>query len=105
MAWLKLTHRDGTKCLVNSDQASQIYGCPGPGHSTAAIRIGDGFTAVDETVEEIAAMIERDVWRKRVLRVACAIMANERTAGLTSEQVWVLAVYFAAMDPERPQGG
>lgn len=105
MAWLKLTHRDGTKCLVNSDQASQIYGCPGPSNSTAAIRIGDGFTAVNETVEEIAAMIEQAEWRERVLQVACAIMANEHAANLTSERVWARAAHFAAMDPERPQGG
>ncbi len=102
MAWLKLTHRNGTKCLVNSDQASEIYGCPGPVRSTAAIRLGDGLIGVDETVDEIAAMIQRAEWRERVLKVACAIMSNEHSSGLTSEQVWARAVRFAAIDPEQP---
>ena len=48
---------------------------------------------------------EQAKWRERVLRVACAIMSNGHAAGLTSEQVWARAVRFAAMDPERPQGG
>lgn len=104
MVWLKLTHRDGTKCLINSDQVSEIYGCPGPVRSTGAMRMGDSVVPVEETVDEIAAMIETAEWRERALKVACAIITNEHAAGLRSEHVWSRAVHFAAMHPERPQG-
>jgi hypothetical protein len=100
MAWLKLTLQDGRKNLVNTDQVSEVWAAE---HSAAnaGIRQHDGVTLVRETVDEINEMIERDAWRERVLRVACAIMSNEHANGLTSEQVWARAARFAAMDPEQ----
>ena len=102
MTWLKLTLQDGRTCLTNSDQVWEVWQSA---HScaNAGIRLHDGVTLVRETVEEIAAMIERSVWRERVLAVACAIMSNEHVNGLTSEQVWARAVRFASMDPEQPK--
>ena len=105
MAWLKLTHLDGQTVLINSGQIVEASENKSESESGSKIWAQGSFLGLRESVEEIAAMIERDVWRERVLRVACAIMANEHTAGLTSEQVWARAVHFAAMDPERPQGG
>jgi hypothetical protein len=107
MAWLKLMKHDGSRILVNTDEVSEVHwitNSSGDGFGAAIWSHGEA-TGVDESAEEVAAMIERDVWRERVLRVACAIMANEHAARLTSEQVWALAVHVAAIDPERPQGG
>lgn len=107
MAWLKLMKHDGSRILVNTDEVSEVHritNSSGDGFGAAIWSHGEA-TGVDESAEEIAAMIEQAEWRDRVLKVACAIMSNELTAGLTSEQLWARAVRFAAMDPERPQGG
>ena len=103
MAWLRLTLQDGRTCLVNTDQVSEFF--VSLADYNTGVRQHDGVTGVREGVDEIAGMIEEAKWRERVLRVACAIMSNGHAAGLTSEQVWARAVRFAAMDPERPQGG
>jgi len=103
MAWLRLTLQDGRTCLVNTDQVSEVWQPSSHSCANAGIRQHDGVTLVRETVEEIGDMIERAVWRDRVLTVACAIMSNEHANGLTSEQVWVRAVRFASMDPEQPE--
>ena len=107
MAWLKLMKHDGSRILVNTDKVSEVHrvkDSSGDGFG-AAIWSHGAATGVHESVEEITAMIEQAEWRERALQVACAIMANEHAAGLTSEQVWARAVHFAAMDPERPKGG
>ena len=101
MAWLRLTLQDGRTCLINSDQVSEVYSSVLD--RNAEVRLHDGVTIVGETVDEIAAMIERGEWRDRVLQVACAIMSNEHANGLTSEQVWARAARFAAMDVEQPK--
>ena len=103
MAWLKLTTANGQTTLVNSGHI--VEACENRSGSGAKIWAQGSLLGVRESAEEIAAMIEQAEWRDRVLKVACAIMSNELTAGLTSEQLWARAVRFAAMDPERPQGG
>jgi hypothetical protein len=101
MAWLRLTLQDGRTCRINTDQVSEIYGSVLD--KCTEIRLHDGVTIVRESVDEIASMIEEAEWRKRVLAVACAIMSNEHSNGLTSEQVWARAARFASMDPEQPE--
>ncbi len=103
MAWLRLTLQDGRTCLVNTNSVSEVWQASAHSCANAGIRQHDGVTLVRETVEEIGDMIERAVWRDRVLTVACAIMSNEHANGLTSEQVWTRAVRFANMDPEQPE--
>ena len=104
MAWLKLTTADGQAVLINSGQIARSA-------SGAEIWSQGSLLSVRETIDEITAMIEQAEWRERVLRVACAIWANEHAmrgdswAGLTFEQVWERAARFAAIDPERPKGG
>ena len=100
MAWLKLTMQDGRTTIFNSDEVSEI--CDLRDSNGAAVWSHGTVTEVHESVEDIGEMIQRAEWRERVLRVACAIMSNEHTNGLTSEQVWARAVRFAAMDPEQP---
>ncbi len=99
MAWLRLTLQDGRTYLVNGDQVSEVYNCVLD--KCAQVGNHDGLTIVRESVDEIAAMIEQAEWRERVLRCACAIMANQHANGLTSEQVWARAARFAMMEPER----
>ena len=96
MTWLKLTTPEGKTTLINSGQIARSA-------SGAEIWSQGSLLGVRETIEEITAMIQQAEWRERVLRVACAIMANEHANGLTSEQVWARAVRFAAMDPEQPK--
>ena len=96
MTWLKLTTPEGKTTLINSGQIARSA-------SGAEIWSQGSLLGVRETIEEITAMIQQAEWRERVLRVACAIMANEHCAGLTSEQVWARAVRFAAMDLEQPK--
>ncbi len=103
MTWLKLTTANGQTTLVNSGHI--VEACENRSGSGTKIWAQGGLLGVRESVEEITAMIEQAERRERALRVACAIMANEHSAGLTSEQVWARAVNFAAIDPERPQGG
>ena len=100
MAWLKLTLQDGRTTIFNSDEVSEI--CDLRDSNGAAVWSHGMVTEVRESVAEIAAMIEQAAWRERALQCACAIMSNEHANGLTSEQVWVRAVRFAAMDPEQP---
>jgi hypothetical protein len=102
MAWLRLTLQDGRMCLINTDQVSEVYS--NVLNRNAEIRLHDGVTIVRESVDEIAGMIEQAEWRKRVLKVACAIMSSTTlSSGLTSEQVWARAVRFASMYPEQPE--
>ena len=99
MAWLRLTLQDGRMCLINTDQVSEIYSSVLD--RNAEIRLHDGITMVRESVGVIAGMIEQVAWRERVLAVACAIMSNEHSNGLTSEQVWTRASRFADAEPSR----
>jgi hypothetical protein len=101
MAWLRLTLQYGRACLINTDQVSEIYGSVL--HKYTEIRLHDSVTIVRESIDEIAGMIEQAECRERVLAVACAIMSNEHSNGLTSEQVWARAARFASMDPEQPE--
>jgi hypothetical protein len=99
MAWLRLTLQDGRTCVINTDKVSEIY--DSVPDRNAEIRLHDGLTIVRESVEQIAGMIAQAELRKRVLAVACAIISNEHSNGLTSEQVWTRAARFATMDPEQ----
>ena len=101
MAWLKLTHLNGSKAILNTDQISEIS--ERDDSIETGIRSDGTLMFYRETVEEIGAMIERGVWRDRVLQVACAIVSNEHSNGLTSEQVLARAVRFASIDPEQPK--
>lgn len=98
MAWLRLTDADGRETLVNSDQTTEIY----RGKFGTDIVTQRRVATFRESVDKIAAMIADAEWRERVLRCACAIMANEHANGLTAEQVWARAARFATMEPERP---
>ena len=100
MAWLKLTHLDGRKAVLNTDQISEIS--ERNGSIETGIRSDGTLMFYRETAEEIEEMIEQAAWRERVLQVACAIISNEHANGLTSEQVRARAVRFAAMNPEQP---
>ena len=95
MAWLRLTSQGGRTCVINTDQVSVIYSID----RKAEIRLNDGITIVCESVDEIAGMIQKAEWRERVLAVACAIVSNEHSSGLTSEHVWARAVRFADAEP------
>ena len=101
MAWLKLTHLDGRKAVLNTDQISEIS--ERNGSIETGIRSDGTLMFFRESVEEIGPMIEQAAWRDRVLQVACAIMSNEHANGLTFEQVWARAVRFAAIDAEQPK--
>lgn len=96
MAWLRLTLQDGRTDLINTDQVSEVYDCVSD--KCAELRLHDGITIVRESVDEIAAMIEKSELRERVLKCACAIMANEHSNGLAAEQLWLKATRFAAME-------
>ena len=100
MAWLKLTHLDGRKSILNTDQISEISERSDSPQS--GIWSGGRLDFFRESLEDIAAMIDKAVWSDRAMQCACAIMSNEHANGLTSEQVWARAVRFAAMDPEQP---
>ena len=100
MAWLKLTHLDGRRAILNADQISEISERSDSPH--LGIWYGGRLDFFRESLEDIAAMIDKAVWSDRAMQCACAIMSNEHANGLTSEQVWARAVRFAAMDPEQP---
>lgn len=101
MAWLRLTMQDGRTTIFNSDEVSEI--CDLRDSTGAAIWSCGTVTEARESVEEIAAMIEQAVWCDRVLQVACALLSNKHSNGLTSEQVLARAMRFAAMVPEQPK--
>lgn len=98
MAWLKLMKHDGNTILVNTDQASEFTAYS----NGVTVWLPAFSTDVRESVDEIATMIDKAEWRERVLRVACAILSNNRGDGLTSDQVWARAVRFAMVEPEQP---
>ena len=100
MAWLRLTLQDDRACFINTDQVSEIYGSPLD--KCTEIRLRDGLTIVRESVVEIGGMIEQAEWRKRVLKVACAMMSNEHRQ-LTAEQVWTRAARFASINPDQSE--
>jgi hypothetical protein len=95
MAWLRLTSPENQTCVINTDQVSVIYSIG----RQAEILLHHGNAIVCESADEIAGMIQEAEWRERVLAVACAIMSNEHSSGLTSEQVWARASRFANADP------
>lgn len=100
MAWLRLTLQDESMVLVNSTQITDITALSN--NRGTEMQMTSWAKRVRETVDDIAAMIEKAEWRERVLRCACAMMSNKHTNGLTEEQVWARAARFAVMEPERP---
>jgi hypothetical protein len=101
MAWLRLTLHDGRTDIINLDQVSEVSEVyDHPLGKYAEVRLHDGITIVRESADEIAGMIEQVARRERVLAVACAIMSNEHSNGLTSEQVWARAARFVNAEPK-----
>ena len=88
MAWLKLTHLDGRRAILNTDQISEIS--ERNGSVETAIRSDGTLMFFRESVEEIAEMIERGEARKRIERVFLAIACNF-PHGYDPEEIWEAA--------------
>ena len=74
MAWLKLTHLDGRRAILNTDQISEIS--ERNGSIETAIWSGGTLMFFRESVEDIAAMIEAAARRERVEGIFRAIVYN-----------------------------
>ena len=98
MAWLELTHLDGRKAILNTDQISEISE-RGDSPQTA-IWSGGRLMFFRESLEEIGDMIERGEARKRIERIFLAIVCNFRH-GYNPEEIWEAAsVLHHANKPE-----
>lgn len=98
MAWLKLTHLDGRKAILNTDQISEIS--ERSGSIETGIRSDGTLMFFREPVEEIAAMIERGEARKRIERVFLAIVCNF-PYGYDPEEIWDAANTLDSAGPCR----
>ena len=74
MAWLKLTHLDGRRAILNTDQISEIT--ERSGLIQTGIRSDGTLMFYRESVEEIAAMIEAAERRERAQAIFRAIVCN-----------------------------
>lgn len=74
-------------------------------HPPTRGRMGWSWPSTDSTYwcgewADKAITPEQEQRRERVLKVACAIMANGHAAGLTSGQVWARAAGMADAEPK-----
>jgi len=104
MAWLKLMKHDGSRILVNTDEVSEVHrvkDSSGNGFGAAIWSHGEA-TGVDESAEEIAAMIEQAERRELVRRFALAIVSTEYPRNQAVAAIWKFASDLADAEP---QGG
>ena len=85
MAWLKLTHLDGRRAILNTDQISEIS--ERNGSIETGIRADGALKFFRESVDEIAAMIEQAERRERVDRIFRAIVYNF-PQGYDPAEIW-----------------
>ena len=85
MAWLKLTHLDGRRAILNTDQISEIT--ERSGLIQTGIRSDGTLMFYRESVEEIGAMIEQAERRERVDRIFRAIVYNF-PQGYDPDEIW-----------------
>ena len=96
MTWLKLTLQDGRKAILNTDQISEIS--ERSESSEAAVWSGGRLMFFQESVEEIAEMIERGEARKRIERVFLAIVYNF-PHGYDPDEIWDAASTLDSAGP------
>ena len=88
MAWLKVTHLDGRRAILNIDQISEIS--QRSDSPQVAIWCGGRLVFFRESPEEIGDMIERGEARKSVERIFLAIACNF-PHGYDPAEIWETA--------------
>ena len=97
MAWLKVTHLDGRRAILNIDQISEIS--QRSDSPQVAIWCGGRLVFFRESPEEIGDMIERGEARKSVERIFLAIACNF-PHGYDPAEIWEAAsVLYHANKP------
>ena len=85
MAWLKLTHLDGRRAMLNTDQISEIS--ERNGSIETGIRADGTLMFFRESVEEIGPMIEAAERRERAEAIFGAIACNF-SHGYDPAEIW-----------------
>jgi uncharacterized protein YlzI (FlbEa/FlbD family) len=98
MAWLKLTHVDGRKAILNTDQISEIS--ERNGSIETGIRSDGTLMFFRESVEEIEEMIRTSEARKSVERIFLAIVYNF-PHGYDPDEIWDAANTLDSAGPCR----